>query len=434
MDFVAAHKWAEWLKGGRKVDHTASVISDGLTPDQAKQERERLGQGLGMKVKHEKNFPMALIEAGLTIDIRRSSASMDIDRVRILNSIAGKERAELDQTPDRAHPNYERVNIGLHSLFALAGWRQAVDSRPDLLQSMSEAVRRDKDRRILSFSFQDCISFDDNRLVEVADAVHDKIQVLDLDLYLCRRVTDKGLERFATCLPADLRVLQLNLSFDRNITDEVMLRFANCNINKGVEALASHLPSELQVFHLALNSCKSFGDAEFRELATALPAKLRELNLNLQGSSIRYLRSVQVLAERVNELQDLRKFEFNFRRTPAQEHEHLLESWQPSDQATQLRLVRQASAELESDIVADWLQHRIMAPQSGQSEADVLFDTFKNFDKNGDGKITAVELEKVFRQLDTSMTSDQVATLFAKADQNRDGVIDYREFVEWLFE
>merc|ERR1712093_750555 len=59
--------------------------------------------------------------------LEKSQAACNEDRVRILNSIAGRAPEELDDAPLSAHEAYARTDLQLHSLFAVAAWRQAVD-------------------------------------------------------------------------------------------------------------------------------------------------------------------------------------------------------------------------------------------------------------------------------------------------------------------
>merc|ERR1712174_84819 len=55
--------------------------------------------------------------------------------------------------------------------------------------------------------------------------------------------------------------------------------------------------------------------------------------------------------------------------------------------------------------------------------------TFKVFDKNGDGKITFDELKEVLTQLGEDVTDKDVADMIKEADINGDGAIDFDEFM-----
>ena len=56
-----------------------------------------------------KDFPLALMERGFSIDIAKAEATQEEDRLRILNSVAGKEEAELDTEPPTEHEKFTQV-------------------------------------------------------------------------------------------------------------------------------------------------------------------------------------------------------------------------------------------------------------------------------------------------------------------------------------
>ena len=58
-----------------------------------------------------KDFPLALMERGFSIDIAKAEATQEEDRRRILNSVAGKEEAELDTEPPTEHEKFSQVPI-----------------------------------------------------------------------------------------------------------------------------------------------------------------------------------------------------------------------------------------------------------------------------------------------------------------------------------
>jgi len=62
-------------------------------------------------------------------------------------------------------------------------------------------------------------------------------------------------------------------------------------------------------------------------------------------------------------------------------------------------------------------------------EAD-LGIVFSTFDHDGDGFITAVELEESLRRLGIAMSADEAAAMVARVDANSDGLIDIHEFRE----
>lgn len=62
-----------------------------------------------------------------------------------------------------------------------------------------------------------------------------------------------------------------------------------------------------------------------------------------------------------------------------------------------------------------------------------LLAMFERFDANKDGAINKEELRALLSQkLKVDVTEDQMETVLAKADRNRDGKLNYQEFVQWM--
>lgn len=62
------------------------------------------------------------------------------------------------------------------------------------------------------------------------------------------------------------------------------------------------------------------------------------------------------------------------------------------------------------------------------SEAEIR-EAFKVFDKDGKGFITAVDLRHVMTNLGEKMTDEEVNEMIREVDVDRDGQINYEEFV-----
>lgn len=58
---------------------------------------------------------------------------------------------------------------------------------------------------------------------------------------------------------------------------------------------------------------------------------------------------------------------------------------------------------------------------------------FQEWDIGKSGTITEEELTKAMKKLDPTMTEATIAKLFKSADSNRDGVIQFEEFVKWIY-
>lgn len=71
--------------------------------------------------------------------------------------------------------------------------------------------------------------------------------------------------------------------------------------------------------------------------------------------------------------------------------------------------------------------------KSFDEEESSLMEAFKNFDKNGNGSIDKEELREALMNMGFSkLTNDEVDELFAEADTDNSGSIDYRELVAVL--
>lgn len=56
--------------------------------------------------------------------------------------------------------------------------------------------------------------------------------------------------------------------------------------------------------------------------------------------------------------------------------------------------------------------------------------TFAEFDRDGDGQITAAEFVQAMAVRDEAVTPDEVESIFAAADHDNDGRINAAEFVQ----
>jgi Ca2+-binding EF-hand superfamily protein len=74
-------------------------------------------------------------------------------------------------------------------------------------------------------------------------------------------------------------------------------------------------------------------------------------------------------------------------------------------------------------------QQQAARPAVPDPEADLSI-VFSTFDHDGDGFITAVELEESLRRLGIAVSADEGAAMVARVDANSDGLIDIHEFRE----
>jgi len=71
-------------------------------------------------------------------------------------------------------------------------------------------------------------------------------------------------------------------------------------------------------------------------------------------------------------------------------------------------------------------------PDAGEQQTANLLSQFRSWDDDGSGTITKVELSHVLRKLNPEFSEGDMDELFSAADLNKDGLIDYKEFVSWL--
>merc|ERR1712000_752439 len=69
---------------------------------------------------------------------------------------------------------------------------------------------------------------------------------------------------------------------------------------------------------------------------------------------------------------------------------------------------------------------------SGTITAHETRAAFNVFDKDGSGTISAEELRQVMKSLGENLTDAEIDEMIAEADKDRNGTIDYEEFVQLL--
>jgi len=72
-----------------------------------------------------------------------------------------------------------------------------------------------------------------------------------------------------------------------------------------------------------------------------------------------------------------------------------------------------------------------MGASDRQQTQKEMKELFTRFDIDGNGKISMIELRKVFESINPSITSADIGAVMREVDGNHDGVIDIGEFVSW---
>ena len=114
-----------------------------------------------------------------------ANATLHVDKVRILNSLALSRLGTCDleqlQSYPTGDPSFQQVDEALASHFALAGW-YGFTIAGRCTEVLARAVRADVSRKIVQLSFTGCVNFSDNELGVLIQSLPADLQVLRLDL------------------------------------------------------------------------------------------------------------------------------------------------------------------------------------------------------------------------------------------------------------
>ena len=91
-------------------------------------------------------------------------------------------------------------------------------------------------------------------------------------------------------------------------------------------------------------------------------------------------------------------------------------------------MVRESDADKNGTI--DFAEFSVMMTKHQRKLS--LMAAFKVYDKNGDGKITAAEMQAALKELGDKIPAETAAKMMKDADANGDGVIDYSEFCKMM--
>jgi len=287
----------------------AELITQGYTRgdiQQAEDEDYPAGYELKFKMERERSFPSEILQRGIRVELHKAQASMELDRTRILNLIAGQD---IDAAPLDNHSKYDLVNAALRSTCAVAAWPQAVatdsveamglpgvlktyEDRQDLALSFygMEELRNSNvatlsghlplGLRNLDLNFAECGEIGDASLVALGNGIGKLtgLRSLNFDFALCGKVGDAGVAGLAKGI-AKLRCLtylKLRFSWSDKIRDA------------GVISLGACLDKLNTLLDLVLDfaDCDKIGDAGAVGLVLGLEKLegLQSVGLNLAGT------------------------------------------------------------------------------------------------------------------------------------------------------
>jgi len=295
------------------------------------------------KVKREAAFPFKTLgKAGLGVELYKGEASMEIDKVRILNSMT--QNTNLDDTDILVRANngdvsnsnfakdltyYNVADSSLKSAIALKCWAFALHDEGlivDLDQApledggrhssinfhghnLATIVKNDTNRTsIIMNDFVSCDMMDNNEFDRIIGTVSSHITHFELDVSGCKNLTNECLSMIEHRLPKSLITLKLNFGYSAQITDEGLVELAKqlpkalttlhltvtpnklpsgswepVRLNEHLMALAKHLPTTLVDFTLTTTLGVDETDEGIVELAKNLPIGIKKFKLHLNS-------------------------------------------------------------------------------------------------------------------------------------------------------
>ncbi|KAI5256995.1 calcium-binding protein 5 [Manis pentadactyla] len=88
---------------------------------------------------------------------------------------------------------------------------------------------------------------------------------------------------------------------------------------------------------------------------------------------------------------------------------------------------------VDFDDFVELMTPKLLAETAGMIGVQEMRDAFKEFDTNGDGEITLVELQQAMqRLLGEQLTAREISEVVQEADVNGDGTVDFEEFVKMM--
>ena len=145
--------------------------------------------------------------------LKEAHATQNIDKVRILNSIAfsrlGTRDFEHLQSYPTGDPNFQRVDEALASHFALSSWYGFV-LQGRCTELLARAVKADVGRKIVQLSLTGCQNFSDHELDVLIQSLPAELRVLRLDLGFSGLET---LDMFTSTVQCLKSLVQLKLRF-----------------------------------------------------------------------------------------------------------------------------------------------------------------------------------------------------------------------------
>jgi len=98
-----------------------------------------------------------------------------------------------------------------------------------------------------------------------------------------------------------------------------------------------------------------------------------------------------------------------------------------------IALICEAGCDWDGNFTCDdFLSVALTSVQSQMNRVDDVKAAFRAFDHNGDGSISRDELRDAMRRFGHTLSKEECDEMFQEADLNRDGIIDWNEFLEMM--
>lgn len=310
------------------VEHNSQteLLTAGMTERESEMEVQKAGTGTWAKECREKNFPLDILQEGLSlqltpmelnetdyeVEVRVNPPEGDLTtkvkityeqmrtdyRSEMLKYIAGCLGSSGE--PPVEHDNYSALNLKVRAEFALAGWRRALLQGIDAVESFNlpAVLRRDIGRQLLILDYFGFEEMSDREIVSIAKGLPPCLAVVELNFVRCSAINDRGVMALAAGLPASTRNLLLDFSYCGVLSDaslkalagnmppsieSLRLRFKGAKGNitdSGLEALSNSLPQSLNTLELDFATCEGIGQKGLDALSAKLPRALRSLHLD----------------------------------------------------------------------------------------------------------------------------------------------------------
>ena len=129
------------------------------------------------KAFRERYFPVALAQEAFALKLETAQASVETDRIKILNTIA-EQTEDLAAEPLATHPRYDALNALLRGRFAVVALRGLLDAGKSIEQAA--ALVKGCARRKLELCFDGVEAFDANAMHLIAQNLPPTLEELDM--------------------------------------------------------------------------------------------------------------------------------------------------------------------------------------------------------------------------------------------------------------